>query len=420
MAQHRPLYRRPVVAVAGVPSNPNLFYFGGVEGGVWKSTDYGLNWANITDGKIPGIADPDRRARGRAVESKRHLRRHRRGRHSRRLRHRRRRLQDDRRRQDVGVRRPARHAHDRQAGRRSRATPTSSMPRRWGTCSSRTPSAASSRRPTAARPGTRFSSSTTTPAASTSRWIRAIRNVLYAAMWQAQRAALEAHQRRPGQRPLQDDRRRRALDEDLDEPGIRDRHPRQDRRFGRGEQPARSSTRSCRRTTAASSAPTTPAPRGSASTPSGSCASAPSTTPPSSSIRRIPTSPTRPTSTRVYKTNDGGKDVDASSTRRTATTTSSGSIRATRRFCSWATTAARPSRSTAATPGAPNTISRPGSSITSRSTISFRSTSSARRKTKAPAKGRARPSAGHRPRRLAPGRAGREHVRRARSRGSVT
>ncbi|HTU83558.1 MAG TPA: hypothetical protein VMF61_15625, partial [Candidatus Acidoferrales bacterium] len=46
------------VAVAGVPSNPNLFYFGGVEAGVWRSTDYGLSWENITDGKIPGIADP--------------------------------------------------------------------------------------------------------------------------------------------------------------------------------------------------------------------------------------------------------------------------------------------------------------------------------------------------------------------------
>ena len=47
-----------VVAVAGVPSNQNLFYMGGVQGGVWKSTDYGQNWTNITDGKIPGIANP--------------------------------------------------------------------------------------------------------------------------------------------------------------------------------------------------------------------------------------------------------------------------------------------------------------------------------------------------------------------------
>ncbi len=46
-----------VVAVAGVASNRDLFYMGGVEGGVWKSTDYGQNWSNISDGKIPGIAD---------------------------------------------------------------------------------------------------------------------------------------------------------------------------------------------------------------------------------------------------------------------------------------------------------------------------------------------------------------------------
>jgi photosystem II stability/assembly factor-like uncharacterized protein len=47
-----------VVAVAGVPGNPDLFYMGGVEGGVWKSTDYGQNWTNITDGKWPGTANP--------------------------------------------------------------------------------------------------------------------------------------------------------------------------------------------------------------------------------------------------------------------------------------------------------------------------------------------------------------------------
>ncbi|MDQ6931840.1 MAG: glycosyl hydrolase [Candidatus Eremiobacteraeota bacterium] len=46
-----------VVAVAGVPDNPNLFYMGGVEGGIWKSTDYGQVWTNISDGKIPGVAD---------------------------------------------------------------------------------------------------------------------------------------------------------------------------------------------------------------------------------------------------------------------------------------------------------------------------------------------------------------------------
>ena len=43
-----------VVAVAGVPQNANLFYMGAVDGGIWKSTDYGVKWENISDGKLPG------------------------------------------------------------------------------------------------------------------------------------------------------------------------------------------------------------------------------------------------------------------------------------------------------------------------------------------------------------------------------
>jgi photosystem II stability/assembly factor-like uncharacterized protein len=46
------------VAVAGVPTDRDLFYFGGVQGGIWKSTNYGQSWENVTDGKIPGVADP--------------------------------------------------------------------------------------------------------------------------------------------------------------------------------------------------------------------------------------------------------------------------------------------------------------------------------------------------------------------------
>ena len=40
-----------VVAVSGVAGKRNLFYMGAVDGGVWKSTDYGVRWHNITDGK---------------------------------------------------------------------------------------------------------------------------------------------------------------------------------------------------------------------------------------------------------------------------------------------------------------------------------------------------------------------------------
>jgi photosystem II stability/assembly factor-like uncharacterized protein len=45
-----------VVAVAGVPSQPDLFYMGAVDGGVWKSTDYGISWKNLTD-KWPSASD---------------------------------------------------------------------------------------------------------------------------------------------------------------------------------------------------------------------------------------------------------------------------------------------------------------------------------------------------------------------------
>jgi hypothetical protein len=38
-----------VVAVSGVVGQENVFYFGAVAGGVWKTTDAGLNWRPIFD-----------------------------------------------------------------------------------------------------------------------------------------------------------------------------------------------------------------------------------------------------------------------------------------------------------------------------------------------------------------------------------
>jgi photosystem II stability/assembly factor-like uncharacterized protein len=38
------------VAVAGDPVQRDVFYFGGVDGGVWKTTNGGQSWANISDG----------------------------------------------------------------------------------------------------------------------------------------------------------------------------------------------------------------------------------------------------------------------------------------------------------------------------------------------------------------------------------
>ncbi|MEZ4809998.1 MAG: glycosyl hydrolase [Allomuricauda sp.] len=41
-------------AVTGVPGEPNLFYFGATGGGVWKTTDGGRTWRNISDGYFGG------------------------------------------------------------------------------------------------------------------------------------------------------------------------------------------------------------------------------------------------------------------------------------------------------------------------------------------------------------------------------
>ena len=42
-----------VTAVTGVPSQPDTFYMGSTGGGVWKTTDAGHSWVNLTDGQIP-------------------------------------------------------------------------------------------------------------------------------------------------------------------------------------------------------------------------------------------------------------------------------------------------------------------------------------------------------------------------------
>ncbi|MEL7426690.1 MAG: hypothetical protein AAFN81_27100, partial [Bacteroidota bacterium] len=39
-----------VTAVAGTVQEPGTFYLGATGGGVWKTTDYGTRWANISDG----------------------------------------------------------------------------------------------------------------------------------------------------------------------------------------------------------------------------------------------------------------------------------------------------------------------------------------------------------------------------------
>ena len=158
------------VAAAGVRGKPNLFYVGVNNGGVWKTDDAGRTWTPIFDAQPTQL---DRRARGRAVEPGRPLRRQRRGIAAAGPLGRRRHVQVDRWREDVEAPGPLATA-----GRSARsssipATRTVSSSPCSGIRTARTRSAACTARATAARPSRRSSIATRTRARSTSRSIPA-------------------------------------------------------------------------------------------------------------------------------------------------------------------------------------------------------------------------------------------------------
>ena len=45
-----------VVAVAGDPAEPAVFYFGACAGGIWKTIDGGIYWRNVSDGFLGSAA----------------------------------------------------------------------------------------------------------------------------------------------------------------------------------------------------------------------------------------------------------------------------------------------------------------------------------------------------------------------------
>ena len=96
-------------AATGVRGKPGLFYIGVVNGGVWKTTDYGRTWQPIFDDQPTGSIGADRR---RPLESRRDLRRQRRGHAAARPLDRRRDLQVGGRGQDLAAPRPARRPAD--------------------------------------------------------------------------------------------------------------------------------------------------------------------------------------------------------------------------------------------------------------------------------------------------------------------
>ena len=159
-------------ALSGVPSQPNVFYIGFDNGGVWRSTDYGSTWEPIFDdqptgsigaiavapsdpniiyvGSGAGIIRPDL-AVGDGVYKSTDAG------------------------QDMDASRAARHADDRDDRRRPDAIRIASSSRRSAIRTVRTPSAAFSARPTAARRSRRCCTRTSTRAATTCASTRATR-----------------------------------------------------------------------------------------------------------------------------------------------------------------------------------------------------------------------------------------------------
>ena len=280
-------------AATGVPGQPNVFYIGACNGGVWKSTDYGRVWTPIFDdqptgsigaiavapsnpdivyvGSGEGLQRPDLSTGDGIYKS----------------------TDAGRTWQHLGLRDGQQIPADR---RRSPQPQTACGSRCSATRTARTRSAASSDRPTAARRSRRSSTRDENTGGIDVVVDPAERGRRLRGALGAQAGAVgERRVHGPGQRPLQVDRRRHDL-APADGRAAR-RSPRTtwgasasgSRPAGRGE----SSSRSRPERTRGSTDRTTPARPGRSSMTTRTSPSAETTSPRSRSIRRTPTSSTR-------------------------------------------------------------------------------------------------------------------------------
>ena len=217
------------IAVAGSEARPYEYYMGATGGGLWKTTDAGI----ILEAGHRRADQPlvGRRGRRLRLEPRRRLHRHRRGRHPRQHHPGRRRVQVDRRRQDVDAHRPRRHAGHRQDPRPP-DEPGSRL--RRGVRPPRGAESRSRRLPVEGRRQDlgedpvprqqdrreRAGDRSEQPAGDLRRAVGGVPE------------RVRDVERRPRQRHLQVDRRRRSLDRDLAQPRAAESDARQDRPLG--------------------------------------------------------------------------------------------------------------------------------------------------------------------------------------------